>query len=262
MSEKLVAVAVLTLFLGVASSGCILGSQEFVHESLNSGITLRLSIDEPEALFEDGTALRLIVELGYPRDEGFLAGVTLPEGVALVSGDLRLTGPLEADSPTAVEAVVRADSAGTYDFWAWAETFTACNQATSLAVRVSGDSSAATTEEVVPDKPDFTVSLHPDPENASRISVRVDAPVETSGWICLGPGVDPTTGELLQILGNHDWHGALDSGNHSVFEFEVTAPEPGDYGVGVRMHPDPGASVYAYHHSIPLTYRNGTFEPA
>lgn len=245
----------LSLATAAALAGCAApsvddaGARSLRAESPEGPLRLRFDVDDARALFGDGANVTLLIDSDAPR--GVRAGVTLPEGVRVVSGSLEHDGALSA--PLTLAAVLRADAPGDHVLRAWAEASmpAGARAAPSALLGIRGDANAA--EAYAPERAplDLRVDLAADPQEPTHLIATIVSPRALDARILVEHGA------LELVDGEPARETSLAAHAPLEIRYRVALPAEGTYMLAIVVHPDASIDGGVYTDQIYLTRADG-----
>lgn len=198
-------------------------------------VELALHLEDARAFYANGTRVTLNVSVGWDVD-ALEAGVVLPNGVSLVTGNLDYAGAGRVDAPVTLTGIVRAADAGEFVLRAWAEAGMPAGSraAPSALLGVRGNASTAST--FTPDAPvhAFDVTLTPDAGNATLVLVALTGPADTAARFHVVAAEGVTLEE-----GVSPWDVTLTGDSPVTGEYALRFPGDGTFVVTGALAPDP-----------------------
>lgn len=124
-------------------------------------VEVALEVADATAFFSEGTTV--VVTVTGMSSEALRAGLVVPEGVEIVSGEVRYEGALDERAPVRLQSVLRATTPGEHALRAFAEIplGTGSRAAPSVLMLVRGDASTASFDAPERPGPLFGVKLAP-----------------------------------------------------------------------------------------------------
>lgn len=206
-----------------------------------SPLYVALEVCNFQGFFKEGAGAKLIIQSPSKSRVSVVAGLALPSGVDLTSGQVSYEGPVAGGQPLELSGVLRASKPGQYVLRAWAEVndeATSCSRAApSASVGLRGSAKSTSAFQPSISQYDFGFELVPNSADVSRLTARAKAPFEVAAKILLV--LPPPPAGLVLVEGQESWQGTLLQGETLEREYKIGFEEDGNYTVQACLYPDP-----------------------
>lgn len=221
-------------------------------------LVVALDLDGVERVATDGMRARVTIT-GMGTD-ALRAGLALPDGVALVAGNLSYAGPLVEGGAVRLDATLRVPAEGVYLLRAWAEAPlpVGSRAAPSALLTVQRDAAGARVLRPAPPTPTLQVTLEPGADAAhARLVVGANATLGARLVVSLP---DPFPQPRLR-----EENVTLERGVGLARELDLGTPEAwsgGYVAVSAYLYPDPAVDGRLYADALYYWWQDGALRVA
>jgi hypothetical protein len=238
--------AVIALVLAGCSSSRTTGSQ---CGDPCPPFTITLTHDNPVDLYRDGYHMVATVHANSAMKDASV-GITVPEGVQVLSGEATKRNPMSAGNEARVNLLVKTTNRGSHTFTAWAEDLGVLRPggrvASAMAYTFVGSADGATSAPATPPPLPFGVAASAHGSGTSTIRATIHSPVAAHVRVVLGhqgmtiqQGLEGTT-LIFDHTGDQTLDWIVDDGGApgvaSVWAYPDAAIDTGVYSTEIQVN--------------------------